>query len=438
MRHAGFRASHSARRGPSLHPFPPAGGLVFPLPRAGSTARAHRAGSRRTPVGIMARQQETPEKGSQWPFSEHPLRRVVVKVGSNVLALPEGGLNVARVGELADMAALARRRGVEIIIVTSGAVAAGRGVLAMRQRPTALPDLQAVAAIGQCALMEAYANAFRRHGFHAAQVLLNRDDMDDRRRYLNARNAMISLLEKNAVPVVNENDTVTVEELKFGDNDMLSAMVAAKMDADLLVILTNVPGLMSGHPEKDPGARLIPWIEKITPAVEALVTGGNSEHGTGGMATKLQAARHATQFGVACVIADGTTEGQLGAVLGGDFQGTLFTASATRRAGSSRRHWIYSRRVKGELTIDDGAATALLHAGKSLLAVGITEVTGSFGKGDIVRISDGSGTDLARGITNYDSGALRLMRGKKTAQLAREGLALDYPEVVHRDNMALS
>lgn len=388
----------------------------------------------------MSTNQETtqPDAERHWPFAQQPLRRVVVKVGSNVLALPEGGLNVARIGDLSNMIARERRRGIEMIVVTSGAVAAGRGVLALGRRPTTLRDLQAVASIGQCALMEAYANAFRRHGFHAAQLLLNRDDMDDRRRYLNARNAMISLLEQNAVPVINENDTVTVEELKFGDNDMLSAIVAAKMDADLLVILTNVPGLMSGHPGLDPAARVVPHVERITPQVEALVNTGNSEHGTGGMATKLLAARHATQFGVACVIADGTIDGQLGAVLSGRFEGTLFTAMTTRRAGSARRHWIYTRRPRGEVAVDGGAAKALLHGGKSLLAVGITAVSGTFDKGDIIRIVDGEGNDIARGITNYGSGALLLMQGKKTEQLAREGIAIDYPEVIHRDNMAVS
>lgn len=373
-----------------------------------------------------------------WPFRETPPRRVVIKVGSNVLALKEGGLNLDRISELAAIIASARKQGTEVILVTSGAVAAGRGLLKMPRRPTVLSQLQAVAAIGQCALMEAYARAFRTHGLIAAQLLLNRDDMDDRRRYLNARNALISLLEQNAIPVVNENDTVNVEELKFGDNDMLSAMVTAKMDADLLVILTNVPGLMTGHPMNDPNAALIPVVTTINRDVENLVSDGNSEFGTGGMATKLMAARHATQFGAACVVADGTVKNQVAEILLGDFEGTYFCPKGTRKAGSSRRHWIYARRPRGEVVVDKGAEKALVSGGKSLLPVGIVGVGGTFQKGDIVRLVNEAGEDLARGITNYPSEVIDLMKGKKSGDLTDGELVLDYPEVVHRDNLVLA
>lgn len=372
-----------------------------------------------------------------WPFQESPPAKVVLKVGSNVLALPEGGLHLDRIAELAAVIASAKRNGTEIILVTSGAVAAGRGLLRMPKRPTVLSELQAVAAIGQCALMEAYARAFRTHGLIAAQLLLNRDDMDDRRRYLNARNALISLLDQGAIPIVNENDTVNVEELKFGDNDMLSAMVTAKMDADLLVILTNVPGLMTGHPTEDPDARLIPVVHTVNAEIEALVKSGNSEYGTGGMATKLMAARHATQFGAACVVADGTVENQVARILTGNFEGTLFQARGARRAGSSRRHWIFSRRPRGAVVIDGGAEKALVHGGKSLLPVGIVRVEGDFEKGDIVRILNDSGEDLARGITNYPSDVIDMVKGRKSGDLKENQLVMDYPEVIHRDNLVV-
>jgi glutamate 5-kinase len=228
-----------------------------------------------------------------------------------------------------------------------------------------------------------------------------------------------------------------VEELKFGDNDMLSAMVAAKMDADLLVVLTNVPGLMTGHPTEDPTARLIPVIDQVDAAVEGLVQAGKSEHGTGGMTTKLMAARHANQFGVCCVVANGTEPGQLAGILKGDFVGTFFRAKSTRKAGSSRRHWIYARRTRGDIHVDEGAARALATGGKSLLAVGITAVEGSFEKGDIVRILGPDGTEIGRGITNYNIATIADVKGKKSVDLAIAHPEMDYPEIIHRDNIAL-
>jgi len=353
-----------------------------------------------------------------WPFREHEPRRVVLKIGSNVLAAPGGGLNPARMASLCASIAALIARGVEVIVVSSGAVAAGRGMLGLKSRPTELPQLQAVAAVGQSALMDTWGRALAPHKLVAAQLLLTRDDMDDRRRYLNMRHALIALVEhKIVVPIINENDTVTVDELKFGDNDMLSAMVAAKLDSDLLIILSNVPGLMTGNPKEDPNATVIPFVKEITPDVEALVSGKISSFGTGGMATKLQAARHATQFGVSVALADGSVDGQLERIVAGTFTGTFFQARTPRRAGDSRRHWIMARRPSGDIVVDEGAERALVVAHKSLLPVGIRATSGQFHGGDVVRVLSPSGRDLGHGIVNYDRETVERIKGRQGDEL---------------------
>ena len=373
-----------------------------------------------------------------WPFTPStPPRRLVVKVGSNVLALAEGGLNDVRIASLCQSVAHAKARGTEVILVSSGAVAAGRGLLGLKKRPTDIPELQAVAAIGQGALMEAYMRHFRAYKLLPAQVLLTRDDMDDRRRYLNARLALLSMLAHNVVPVINENDTVTIDELKFGDNDMLSAMVAAKMDADLLIIMSNVPGLMTGHPKHDPNARLVATVPEITPDIEALVHSEGSEFGVGGMGSKLTAARHATSFGVNTVLLNGSEDGQIERVLAGSFTGTWFQSHTSRRAGSSRRHWIVSRRPKGDIVVDDGAESALVKSRKSLLAIGVRGTTGDFEKGDVVRVVNLAGRDLAHGIVNYDREILERIRGKRRDEIAQVLGEINYTEVIHCDNLVV-
>lgn len=372
-----------------------------------------------------------------WPFGESALRRVVIKVGSNVLALPQGGLNPERVEGICGAVGAAVGRGLEVIVVSSGAVAAGRGILGLTERPTSIPELQAVAAIGQGALVEAYARRFRREGRVVAQMLLNRDDLSDRRRYLNARNALCSLLARGVVPVINENDSVTIDELKFGDNDMLSAMVAAVMDADLLLILSDVAGLMTGPPERDPGARLVPVVEEITAEVEGLVGERGSTFGTGGMGSKIAAARHATQFGVAAAIVDGRRPGKITRVLEGDFEGTLFLPRRGRRAGAARRHWILSGRAKGTLMVDEGAERALVERGTSLLPVGVTGVEGVFQRGDIVRVRTAAGAALAQGLVNFSSEEMARIVRCKAEDVRRRVADADGPEAIHRNNLVL-
>lgn len=374
---------------------------------------------------------------AHWPFREKPLRRVVVKAGSNVLSLPKGGLDPGRMHALCASLAAARRNGLEVILVSSGAVAAGRGILGLTKRPTSIPDLQAVAAIGQGALMEEYNRHLRGFGFVGAQMLLNREDMDDRRRYLNARLALASMLQHDVIPIINENDTVNIDELKFGDNDMLSAMVAAKMEADLLVILSNVPGLMTGNPSTDPTAEIVPVVSEVDGTIESLVHSEKSGLGTGGMATKLKAASHGTRFGVTVVITNGMNTGQLDTVLSGKFQGTLFLPPHARRAGDSRRHWIGSHSPSGLVVVDEGAARALSLGGRSLLPVGIRGVKGAFQAGDVVRIEDEHGKGIAQGIANYDSDSLTKIIGKRGEEILTLLGEAAYEEAIHRNNMVL-
>jgi glutamate 5-kinase len=373
-----------------------------------------------------------------WPFKDQPPKRVVLKVGSNVLALDKGGLNLERITGIVDAIAAMKNRGIEVLLVSSGAVAAGRGLLGLTNRPTSIPELQGVAAIGQGALMEEYSCQFRRHNMLVAQMLLNRDDMDDRRRYLNARHALVALLNRGVVPIINENDSINIDELKFGDNDMLSAMISAKMDADLLMILSNVPGLMTGHPTHNPDAKLIPVVEELTAEHEQLVKDVNSNLGTGGMKTKLEAARHATEFGVTCCIVDGMRDGKVERVMTGQFEGTLFLAKECQHSSKkSWRHWLTSSRPKGGVVIDAGAAKALQCGGSSLLAVGIRSSNGDFSKGDVVGIFNEKGNELAHGIVNYDIADVEKIKGLKGEALIKVLGEVGYQEVVHRNNLAL-
>lgn len=371
-----------------------------------------------------------------WPFDTAP-HRVVVKVGSNVLA-PGGRTeslaeNIERL--VRDCAAVGVQ-GTEVILVTSGAVAAGMGVLGVGARPTDLAQLQALAAVGQGRLMALYAEAFERHGRRAGQLLLTREGLEDRTRYLNAQYTIEALLGMGVVPVINENDSVATDELTFGDNDVLSAFTAGTVDADLLVLLTDTDGLYSGNPGTDPGARLLPVVHEVTDDVAALADGPGSGVGKGGMASKVAAARHAAHFGIATVIASGRADGMLARVMTGHFRGTLFLSRGTAgRRGKARTHWISTRRARGRLVVDDGARRALEEQGRSLLPVGIVGVEGSFGRGDVVAVVDQSGRELARGISNYATADLEALRGRRVGD--RDEPPPPYAEAIHRNNLFL-
>ncbi len=362
-------------------------------------------------------------------------RRVVVKVGTSILSSTDG-VRSERVAHLARELATLRSTGKEVVLVTSGAVAAGMSRLGMKERPKTIPAKQAAAAVGQIALMALYEEYFSVHEIRVAQVLLTHDDLASRRRYLNAKHTMRTLLEAEVIPIVNENDTVAVEEIQFGDNDNLSALVAVLIEADLLVILSDVEGLYDRDPRTNGDARLISLVEN---GIDGLVcsAGEAGPLGRGGMATKLQAAHKAALSGIPTVIADGRRERSLAMVFDPAIAtGTLFLPLADRLA--NRKHWIaYTLKPAGTLVVDAGACAAICGRGSSLLPPGVREVRGMFGEGECVTCLDPSGREFARGLVNYNSTDLERIKGARTNQIEQ---ILGYKvsdEVIHRDDLAL-
>jgi glutamate 5-kinase len=366
------------------------------------------------------------------------VRRLVVKVGSGLITAREAGLDPARIGALADELAAVRRHGTEVALVSSGAVVAGMARLRLQVRPRSIPEKQAAAAVGQSALMERYETAFARHGITVAQILLTQADVSARARYLNARNTLTTLLGYGVVPIINENDTVAVEEIKFGDNDNLSALVAQLIDADLLVLLTDVDGLYTGDPSRDPQARKLDTVEAVTPEIERLVWADADRVAVGGMATKLQAAQKAAASGVPMVIASGREPGTLARVLRGEPVGTYFPPRGDRLA--ARKRWIaFAVPPQGRLLVDAGARQALIERGKSLLPSGVVDVEGDFDAGEVVALcaADGDGKEFARGLVNFDAQELRTIRRAKTAEIESLLGYKSFDEVVHRDNLVV-
>jgi glutamate 5-kinase len=358
-------------------------------------------------------------------------RRVVVKIGSRLLAEQTD----ARVAMLAAEAKALRTRGVEVVIVTSGAIALGWRRLGYTERPRTIPGLQAAAAVGQGHLIHAYQRALAAHDLAAAQVLLTHDDVGNRRRYLNARLAFGELLRAGAVPVVNENDTVSVDEIKFGDNDRLAALCTSLIEADALVILTDVDGLYDGDPAA--GAALIPEVRDIDrEAVGVAGVSSGDAVGTGGMASKVQAAKIAARFGVVTVVASGRRERPVSSILDGADVGTVFWPSVDRL--QSRKHWIaYALKPAGTLVVDAGAKKALVDGNKSLLPSGVKRVDGRFGAGDPVRVVDESGAEFARGLCAFDAEEVDKIAGRRSSDVpALLGYAA-ADEVIHRDDLVL-
>lgn len=364
------------------------------------------------------------------------LGKVVIKLGSAVIAGEGTPMDLATLSAVADGVKRLRDADVDVMVVSSGAIGMGRRRLP-DFKPKTIPDRQALAAVGQVGLMHTYKELFNQRGFLAGQVLLTRDDMEDRRRYLNARYTLERLLELGVVPVINENDTVTIEELTFGDNDELSALVAAKMDADLLIILSITDGLYERFEGGGGEARRIEFIEKIDEDIMALAGRTRSSLGTGGMTTKLTAVRHATQAGVHAIIAGGKTPGIIESILEGRFAGTYFTPRPERRL-SGRMRWIgFGRKPRGRIHIDAGACEALVVRKKSLLAAGITRVEGDFDRGDIVEVVCERDDAVARGLVNYSAGEIEKIKGLKTAQIRKLLGEASYDEVIHRDYLAM-
>ncbi|MBM3217344.1 MAG: glutamate 5-kinase [Candidatus Rokubacteria bacterium] len=362
-------------------------------------------------------------------------RRIVVKVGSGLVTAPGVGPDPDRIERLAgDIAAVRRDR--EVALVSSGAIATGMARLALAERPRSIPEKQAAAAVGQSALMWQYEIAFKRHGLAVGQVLLTAQDIGDRTRYLNARNTLLALLAFGVVPIVNENDTVAVEEIKVGDNDNLSALVASLVEADLLVLLTDVDGLYTADPARDPRATKLDVVETITDEILTMAGGHEDGVSVGGMATKLQAAQKAAASGVPMVIASGREPGMLARILAGEPVGTCFLPKADRLG--ARKRWIaFAAPPQGRLAVDAGAARALTAQGRSLLPSGVTSVDGEFGAGEVVSVVDGGGREFARGLVNFDAAELRRIRGAKTQEIeARLGYK-SFDEVIHRDNLVI-
>jgi glutamate 5-kinase len=361
---------------------------------------------------------------------------VVVKVGTNVLTRADGTLEPARLQALADQLQRIRAAGRKVVLVSSGAIGAGVGRLGLQKRPTDLRELQACAAVGQAFLMRAYEDCLVRHGIPTAQLLLTAGDFDNRARYLNVRNTILTLFEWNCLPIINENDTVSVAEIRFGDNDHLAAMVTNLLRAPLLVLLSVVDGLYSADPSADPEATMVRTVPSIDAAVLEKAGGSKSALGSGGMRSKLRAARLATAAGESVIMANGGTPGVLDAIFRGDSVGTLFLPHASSLP--SWKRWLgYTAQPRGRVVVDEGARRAVEKQGRSLLPIGVVRVTGSFHKGDVVAICDADGVEFARGLTNYPSGAVDRIRGLRTDQIGEVLGACPYEEVVHRDNLAV-
>ncbi|OHB38860.1 MAG: glutamate 5-kinase [Planctomycetes bacterium RIFCSPHIGHO2_02_FULL_50_42] len=361
-------------------------------------------------------------------------KRLVVKVGTGVITTKDGLLDMTQVASISRQAVGLRRRGYEVAVVSSGAVGAGMGELGMRKRPTTLPEIQAAAAVGQSKLIGAYDDCFKMEGYHAAQILLTREDLEGRHRYLNTCNTISALFGLKVIPVINENDTVSVEEISFSDNDALSVLVANLLRAELLVMLSSVDGL---YRRPDKGVELIPLVEEITADIEGLASRSKTHLGMGGMESKLRAARIATNSGGAVVIANGRAPDVLIKIMEGEELGTLFIP--VREKLTSRKRWIgFTLRPKGKIYVDDGAYDALSKRGKSLLASGIADVDGDFERGDVVSVfATGNNTEFARGLTNYSSAELMKIQGQSSTSIKRILGSKPYDEVVHRDNMVL-
>jgi glutamate 5-kinase len=363
---------------------------------------------------------------------------LVVKVGTNVLTRQDGQLDQEWIARFAAGLDQVLQAGRKVVLVSSGAVGAGMGRLGLTKRPTDLARLQAVAAIGQSLLVEAYERALSPYGHHAAQVLLTAEDLEHRIRYLNARNTLLALLELGAIPIINENDTVAVEELEntFGDNDRLAAIVTNLIRAPLLVLLSDVDGLFDGDPSR-PESRVLPTIERLDASVYELVRDRPGGRGKGGMASKLEAARLATAAGENVIIAGGRVPDILPKILAGQPLGTLLLAQG--QTLTARKRWIgLTVKPRGRLVLDAGAQEAVQRRGRSLLAAGILQVDGKFAKGDVVGLRGLDGTEFARGLTNYDHQDLDKIKGLRTGQIAARLGYCPYQEVVHRDNMVVT
>ena len=363
-------------------------------------------------------------------------KRVVIKIGSSVLTDSATLINFNAFAGIVDQVASIKTRGVEPVIVSSGAIAIGTRKLGLKHRPQSIPFKQAAAAVGQSGLMENYERFFKEKNLKVGQVLLTNLILKERALFLNARNTLFALLELGVIPIINENDSVVVDEIKLGDNDNLATITTNLVEADLLIFLTDRDGLYETDPQMDKHARLIPLVKKIDKKIEGLACPTTSCHGVGGMGTKILAAKTAAQFGIPVIIANGRTHGILEAIFKGEEAGTLFLPHALKL--KSRKHWIaFTLKSKGKLTIDDGAREAILKKGKSLLAIGINNVEGDFQFVDSVSILSQKRKEVARGLVNYSSKEVKKIKGAPTKKIEEILGYKHYDEVIHRDDLVI-
>ncbi|NOX42565.1 MAG: glutamate 5-kinase [Gammaproteobacteria bacterium] len=363
------------------------------------------------------------------------LKRWVIKLGSSLLT-GENGLNKQAISQIVDQIVELKQQGIEVILVSSGAVADGMMRLGWATRPRALYELQAAAAVGQMGLVQAYESCFQRHGMHTAQILLTHDDLSNRKRYLNARSTVRTLLGLGVVPVINENDTVSFEEMRFGDNDTLAALVANLIEAELLVILTDQAGLFDKDPRTNDDAQLISESVAGNPDLESIAGDTPGRLGRGGMLTKIKAAALAARSGTSTVIAAGENQGVLTKIFQGEPVGTLLTASQVLMA--ARKRWLAGHlQIRGKLIVDAGAAKVLRESGRSLLPVGVTSVEGQFNRGELVVCVDQQGIEIARGLVNYNAEEAKQVVGQSSDKIEEILGYVDEPELIHRDNLVL-
>ena len=362
-------------------------------------------------------------------------KKIVVKVGTSTLTNSAGKLNHDKIRALAKELTALRKQGKEIVLVTSAAISAGMERLGLTERPTTIPGKQAAAAVGQGILMQIYEKMFAEYGQIVAQILMTREDSVKRNRYANIRSTFNALFSKGIIPVVNENDAVSIDELKIGDNDTLSAQVASIVDADLLIILTDIDGVYTANPQEDPQAELIHEINVIDEKLEMAAGGAGSKHGTGGMFTKIQAAKIAVSSGIAMVVVSGEQEDVVARVLQGEKLGTLFLSRKNRL--QFRKRWLaFGARIKGKLIVDKGCAKALL-TGSSLLPAGIVASEGEYNAGDTLSVYGENGQEIARGLTNYANSEVVQLKGVKTGDIMDILGYKSYDEVIHRDNLVI-
>ncbi len=362
-------------------------------------------------------------------------KRIIIKLGSNVLA-EKNGLDINLIRSITRQVCMLMEKGIEIILVSSGAMASGLKKLGLKKRPTETPKRQAIAAIGQAGLMFEYENAFALYDKKVAQILLTSDGLSDRKRFLNARNTLHTLLSWNVLPIINENDTVSVRSIQFGDNDNLAALITLIMDADILISLTDIDGLFDKNPKTDSDAVMIKQVEKIKKDIENCASAIPGELGSGGMISKINAAKKVTSAGIPMIIANGKKENILTRIFSGEDVGTFFMPC--EKTIKNRKRWIgYSIKPEGEITIDDGAVKAVLERGKSLLPSGITKVAQKFYKGSSVKIIDKNEDTIGIGLVNYDSEDIIKIKGLKSSQIKNVLGDKPYDEVIHRDNLTI-